>query len=258
MRKIFVALLISLLGASCLGTLIGQAFAQSSTGPTTTSTPPPLVVRWMRYRGAVTQWGSESYNGSITVNAKTANVPPQFFKPWVTVDAVWSNEPPFPASKPTGGQFTFTHYAARLAMLTSIRKQDDMIVNVTGIWNVTKIKITTDFDQNGVPVKAVHELTPIATRAIGQLHITPDWKKFTIAIEGVYSLQGVEISMMTTTNAMNPFSYQGGSSATLADLKQVAVCLGAMPGFGKYNPELDYNKNSRIDIVDLATVAANM
>ena len=259
MRKMIVALLIVVLGSSCFGTLTGQALAQSSTDPTTTqTTPPPLIIRWMRYRGAVTQWGSESYKGFITVNAKTANVPPPIFKPWVTADAFWSTEPLFPSTKPTGGQYVFTHYHARLVMLMSIRKQDDMIVNVTGLWNVNKVKTTTDFDEKGVPVKTVNEVTPIATQAMGQLHITSDWKKFSITIDGVDSLQGVEISMMTTTNAMNPFSYEGGPSASLRDLKQIVGCFRAMPGFGNYNPELDYNTDSKIDIADLTTVAANM
>jgi hypothetical protein len=255
MRKIMVALLIVVLGSSCFGTLIGQALAQSSTDSTT---PPPLTVRWMRYRGAITQWGSEASKGSLVVNAKTANVPPEFFKPWVTVEAFWSNEPPFPATKPTGGQYVFTHYHARLVMLISIRKQADMIVNVTGLWNVQKIVTTTDFDQNGVPIKTVNEVTPLATQTMGQLHITTDWKNFDITVNGVDPLQGIEISMMTTTNTMNPFSFEGAPKPTLPDLMRVVGCFRTVPGFAKFNPELDYNGNSKIDIADLTTVAANM
>jgi hypothetical protein len=255
MRKIMVALLIVVLGSSCFGTLIGQALAQSSADSTT---PPPLTVRWMRYRGAITQWGSEASKGSLVVNAKTANVPPEFFKPWVTVEAFWSNEPPFPATKPTGGQYVFTHYHARLVMLISIRKQADMIVNVTGLWNVQKIVTTTDFDQNGVPIKTVNEVTPLATQTMGQLHITTDWKNFDITVNGVDPLQGIEISMMTTTNTMNPFSFEGAPKPTLPDLMRVVGCFRTVPGFAKFNPELDYNGNSKIDIADLTTVAANM
>ena len=213
----------------------------------------------MRYHGAVTQWGSDSYHGSITVNAKTANAPPPVFKPWVTVDAFWSNQPPFPSTKPTGqGQFTFTSYNAKLVMLMSIRKQADFVVNVTGLWNIDKVKITTQFDQNGAPINTVREVTPIATRAMGQLHITSDWKQFTIAVDGVDMLQGVEISMTTTTNPMNPFSFAAGPQANLGDLKQVMGSFRAIPGFGNYNPDLDCNKDAKIDLGDLTTVAANM
>ncbi|MCW4044287.1 MAG: hypothetical protein NWE94_02070 [Candidatus Bathyarchaeota archaeon] len=133
-----------------------------------------------------------------------------------------------------------------------------MIVNVTELWNANKIKISTDFDENGVPSKVIREVTPIVSRVKRQLHITTDWKKFTIQIEGIDSLQGVEVSMMTTTKMMNPFSYGGDSSASLNDLMQVAKCFRAMTRFGNYIPELDYNKDSKIDIADLTTVAANM
>ena len=71
----------------------------------------------------------------ITVNTKTANAPPQAFKPWVTVDAFWSNQPPFPSTKPTGqGQCGFISYNAKLVTLLSIRKQDDFIVTRALSW----------------------------------------------------------------------------------------------------------------------------
>ena len=54
MRKLIVALLIVLLGASCFSALVSQTFAQEPTEPTT---PPPLIIRWMRFRGAVTPMG---------------------------------------------------------------------------------------------------------------------------------------------------------------------------------------------------------
>jgi hypothetical protein len=230
MRKILVPLLIVILAFSCFALLAGQTFAQT-TGPTTPSpTKPPLTIRWMRYQGAIKQWGSQSYQGSVTVNTKTGNAPPTVLRPRVTVDAFWSNEPPFPSTKPTGqGQFAFTHYSARLVTLTSIRKQDDMIINITGLWNVNKIKITTEFDKTGAPVKTVRDVTSIAKQAKGQLHITSDWKKFNIIIDGVDSLQGIQISKMTTNKVMSPFSFGAGPSASLKDLMQMTGSFRAMP-----------------------------
>ncbi|MCW4028089.1 MAG: hypothetical protein NWE92_00370 [Candidatus Bathyarchaeota archaeon] len=255
MRKMLATIIITILAASCFSTLISQALAQN----TETSTPPPLIVRWMRYHGAVTQWGTDNYRGSITVNAKTANVPPPVFKPWVTVDATWSNQPPFPATKPTGeGQYSFVSYNARLVMLLSIRRQDDAIVNVTGLWNIKKVEITTEFNQNGAPINTVREVTPIVTRANGQLCITPDWKQFTLTIDGVDVLQGVETSMTTSTNQISPFSFTASPHPTLADLMHVFGCFRSFPGLGNYNPELDYNNDAKIDLADLTTVAANM
>ncbi len=260
MRKFTATLLIVVLGASCFGALIGQTLAQAPTDTNNTTSPPPLIVRWMRFRGNVSEWGTEPYHGSITVNAKTANVPPPLFKPWVGVNVVWSNEkrPIASGTKPVG-EVTYTHYNARLVMLLSIRgKQDTMNLNVTGIWNVNKIKITSQFGEEGKLVKVVREITPIVTKAKGQLHITEDWKKFDIQIEGVDALKGVGIFMTTTTNMINPFSFGAGPTATVKDLFQVMTCFRAMPGFGNFNPELDYNQDGKIDLADLTTVAASM
>lgn len=57
---------------------------------------------------------------------------------------------------------------------------------------------------------------------------------------------------------MNPFSFCGAPNATIGDLMQVAGSYGAIPGLPRYNPELDVNHDSVINILDLTTVAANM
>jgi len=257
MRKLTIALLITVLAASCFSALVSQTFAQE---PTESPPKPPLVIRWMRFRGAVTQWGNDSYHGFLIVNAKTANVPPVVFRPWATVNVVWSSEPrPIASAAKPVGQVTYTHYNARLVWLIAIRgKQDTMNLNITGIWNVNKVIITSEFDENGVLMKTTREVTPIVTKAKGQLHITEGWKKFDIEIEGMAALQGIGIGMTTTTRMINPFSYEGGLKATRNDLVQIVRCFRTMPGFGNYTPELDYNSDSKIDMADLTTVAANM
>ena len=263
MRKQMVAVLIAVLVVCCLSTLIVPAFAQVSTAPRgTVVTPPPLIVRWMRFRGAVTDWGSEPYQGTLTVNAKTANVPAALFKPWATVDAVWSNEqrPITLETKPVG-QVTYTHYVARLVLLQAIRgKQADpnYDINITGLWNVNKVKITSEFDENGVLLKSIREITPIVTRAKGQLHITENWKKFDLAIEGIDVVTGKGVGMFTAAKMINPFSFTGASRPVFSDLVKLVRSFRAMPGFGNFLPELDYNSDSKIDLADLTTVAANM
>lgn len=256
MRKLILALLIVVLGASCFGLLIDQTFAQESTEPT----PQPLVIRWMRFRGAVTQWGDAPYHGKVIVNTKRANLRPAIFRPRVAVNVFWSNEsrPITPGAKPVG-EVTYTHYTARLVWLIAIkRRQETVNLNITGIWNVKKVKIISEFDENSVLIKTVREVTPIVTRAKGQLHVTEGWKKFDIEIEGIDVLKGIGISMITATRRINPFSYGGNSTATFSDLLQVMKCFRSMPGFANYNPELDYNMDSKIDLADLTTVAANM
>ncbi|MCW4031018.1 MAG: hypothetical protein NWE80_01495 [Candidatus Bathyarchaeota archaeon] len=274
MRKLTIILLITVLGASCFSAFLSQTYAQESTEPTPSPLPPPPIMRWTRFRGAVTQWGDDPYEGSITVNTRvpiyppetgvdpsqTTSKPPPRFRPRVTVDVFWSNErPPITMDPKPVGQVTFTHYKARLVWLIAIRgRQEAMNLNITGIWNVNMVKVTSEFDEEGVRVKTEIEVTPIVTRAKGQLRVTEDWKKFDIEIEGVDTLEGIGKGMMTTTRMMNRFSFLGGFRPTILDLFRLMRCFRTMPGFGNYNPELDYNSDSKIDVADLTTVAANM
>jgi hypothetical protein len=48
------------------------------------------------------------------------------------------------------------------------------------------------------------------------------------------------------------------TGVTRADLNAVIMNYHAMPGWGNYDNKMDFNLNYRIDICDMATVAANM
>jgi hypothetical protein len=262
MRKILSLILIATLAISCFGSFIPVFAQETISSADTTATPPPLIVRWMRFHGAITNWGDQTYRGTVTINAKTANVPPSIFRPWAGVQAVWSNEqrPIISAEKPTG-EVTYTHYNAKLVFMQTIRgaRADPAFdLNITGIWNVNKVVITNKFDDNGVLLSSIREVTPIASKAKGQLHITNDWKAFDIEIQGVDTIKGNAIGMTTATNMINPFSFDGAQRPTLTDLLQIVRCYRAMPGFGNYINELDFNLDSKIDLSDLTTVAANI
>jgi len=262
MRRLSALLIITTLAISCFGSLIPVLAQEITASAENTATPPPLIVRWMRFHGAITNWGEETYRGSVTINAKTANVLPSIFSPWAAVQAVWSNEerPIASAEKPTG-EITYTHYNAKLVFMQTIRgiRADPALdLNITGFWNVNKVVITNKFDDNGVLLSSIREVTPIASKAKGQLHITNDWKAFDIEILGVDTIKGNAIKMTTATNMINPFSFDGAQRPTLTDLLQIVRCYRAMPGFGNYINDLDFNLNSKIDLSDLTTVAANI
>jgi hypothetical protein len=262
MRKLSTIILITTLAISCFGFLIPVFAQETISSADNTATPAPLIVRWMRFRGAITTWGDETYHGSVTINAKTANVFSAIFKPWATVQAVWSNEqrPITSAEKPTG-EVTYTHYNAKLVFMQTIRgaRADPAFdLNITGLWNVNKVVITNKFDDKGVLLSSIREVTPIISKAKGQMHITNDWKAFDIEIQGIDTIKGNAIGMTTATNMINPFSYDGSQRPTLTDLHQIARCYRAMPGFGNYINDLDFNMDSKIDLSDLTTVAANI
>jgi hypothetical protein len=264
MRKLLVSALIAVLAISCCSSLIIPALAQATTPtPDGTAAPvTPLIIRWMRFRGAITSWGDQPYHGTVTVNAKTANVAPTVFRPWVTVDAVWSNEKrPLATDEKPVGQVSYTHYTARLVGLQSIigkRMDPNYNLVITGLWNINKVKVTVEFDDDGVLLKVTREVTPLATRAKGQMHIAEDWKKFDIKVDGVDVVKGNGIGMSTSTNAINQFSFNQDARPTLRDLFQIVKSYRAMPGFGNYLPELDYNLDSKISLADLTTVGAHM
>ena len=256
MRKAIAVLLLLILGISSLSATMSIVSAQESTEPVN----PIIRVRWLRFRSRVNEWGDGIYHGSLVMNAKTVSVPTVWQRQWASVRAVWSNEQrPFASETEPVGEFTYTHYAANLLRLTALKlSREELKLNLTGIWNVNKVKITYQFDSEGVLIKSVREVTPIAIRTKGQLHILDDWKEFKLEIEGVDALKGVGFTMITTRAMINPFSYQAGATATFQDLTQIARIFRAMPGLGNYIPELDYNMDSKIDTADLTTVAANM
>ena len=255
MRRLAVALLIVVIGTSFFSAL-NLTLAQE---PTEKVFKLP-VFRWTHFRGTITEWGDEAVNGSVVVMAKTSRFSPILFRPWVTATAFWSNEPrPIVSDSKPEGEVTFTHYTARLVKLATLERNEETVdLNITGVWNVKKVSITSEFDENGVLLKTVREVTRIVTKGEGQLLITEDWKEFDVEIEGTDNVKGVQTSMRTTTRMMSPFSFGGGFVPTLKDLFHIARCFRAMPGFGNYDPELDYNDDSKIDLTDLTTVAANM
>lgn len=255
MRRLAVALLIVVIGTSFFSAL-SLTLAQE---PTEKLFKSP-AIRWTHFRGTVREWGDEAVNGSVVVMAKISRFSPIVFRPWVTATVFWSNEPRpiFSDSKPEG-EVTFTHYTAKLVKLTTLEgKEETVDLNITGVWNVKKVNITSEFDENGVLLKTVREVTRIVTKGQGQLLITENWKEFDVEIEGIDNVKGIQISMRTTTRMISPFSFGGGFVPTLKDLFHIARCFRAMPGFGNYDPELDYNEDSKIDLTDLTTVAANM
>ena len=256
MRKTIAAILLVILGISSFGAVINMASAQESTEPV----DPVIRVRWLRFRGRVKEWGEEAYHGFLIMNAKTVLVPTVWRRQRASVRAVWSNEQrPFASDTTPVGNFTYTHYTARLRRLIALRvTRGDLNLNLTGIWNVNQVKITYEFDNEGVLIKTVREVTPIATRVKGQLQLLDGWKKFELKIEDVDTLKGIGRAIIMTSTRINVFSFTTGVNATLQDLIRITRCFRAMPGFGNYVPELDYNLDSKIDAADLTTVAANM
>jgi hypothetical protein len=48
------------------------------------------------------------------------------------------------------------------------------------------------------------------------------------------------------------------NAITRTDVRTIAKNYGAMPSWGNYDTNMDFNNNYRVDIADISAVAANM
>ena len=99
---------------------------------------------------------------------------------------------------------------------------------------------------------------PIVTKAEGELTVVDN--KFVLSIEGTHDLNGVVTRTRMTQMDFNKFKLSEDDTEKVSrdDLKVLAKNLRAVPGWGSYDSNMDFNCNYKIDIADLVTVAANV
>jgi hypothetical protein len=121
--------------------------------------------------------------------------------------------------------------------------------------------VTIITNANG-EITEVHRTSDTSVqKAYGELNVTDNWSKFTLAINGIDPLTGSVFRSMTRQVQFNPFqvTYDTTSNAvTRADIAAVIQSYGAMPGWGNYDSRMDFCGHYKIDIADLSTVACNM
>jgi hypothetical protein len=124
-----------------------------------------------------------------------------------------------------------------------------------------KSTVTITTDTNGEIIKIQRNSETSVQKAYGELTITDNWSKFTLAINGIDPLTGSVFRSVTRQVQFNPFKITDDATCnivTRADLVEVVKCYRAMPGWGSYDTRMDFNNNYRVDIADLSTVASHM
>lgn len=219
---------------------------------------------WIRLNGNVSQWGTTEVRGTIQTQAVSSEHQTSGGKQFTTATAIWTtNTSRAIQSVQSKENFTYTYYVASLtnsSVSTLSANSTTGTYFLNGTWTVSAITstITINTGANGTitHVRRDQDITP--TQAYGELAISGN--QYTLKIKGQEQLSG-SIYRSVTRSWFNPFKMGDDittNSVTHTDVKTIAKCYGAMPGWGNYDQSMDFNDNYRVDIADISTVAANM
>ena len=225
----------------------------------------PFQRSWVRLNGIAETWtlpeGSQKVNGSLSINARTLGTE-EDNRETAFATAIWSNTTNFRQN----GNFSYSFYIARLVEVgVSSLDVEGADFLISGKWNVVNVTTTqaiikTGDSESGYTVdrQTKTKTIPIVTKAEGELAVVDN--KFVLSIEGTHDLNGVVTRTRMTQMDFNKFKLSEDDTEKVSrdDLKVLAKNLRARPGWGSYDSNMDFNGNYKIDIADLATVAANV
>ncbi len=225
---------------------------------------PPVEASWVRIHGIVTKWGAVNARGQLWTQARTALLSNLDTRQFARASAVWSTN----LARPIFGivaKENFTHTFNSAVLLNASVSTFSIGSNnffLNGTWKVAEVtcEVTVITNSNN-EIVSVHRETDatVSKEVYGELTVTDSWTKWNLQLTGYDPLFGlVERSVMGQVQ-FNWYSVTDnpGTSVTRADVDAVVQCYRAMPGWGPYNNRMDFNYNYKIDITDLATVAAS-
>jgi hypothetical protein len=219
---------------------------------------------WTQINGNISQWGTTDVRGTLQTQAVSATHETTGSKQFSTSTAMWTiNTSRAIQSVQTKENFTYTYYVARLSNASVSTLNANTTTNeyfLNGTWTVSKIEstITVYTNENGTVIRVHRDQDITPTQAYGELLINGN--QFTLTIDGQDQLSG-SVYRSVTRSWFNPFKMNNESNTnavTRSDVKTIAKCYGAMPGWGNYNSDMDFNDNYRVDIADISTIAANI
>jgi hypothetical protein len=221
-------------------------------------------ANWIRLNGNISQWGTTDVRGTLQTQAVSSEHQTTGSKQFTTATAIWTtNTSRAIQSVQSKENFTYTYYVARLTNASTSTLDANSTTGtyfLNGTWTISTITSTTTINTNvNGTITSVHrdqDITP--TQAYGELSISGN--QFTLTVNGQDILSG-SVYRSVTRSWFNPFKMSDDtatSAVTHTDVKTVAKCYGAMPGWGNYDQSMDFNENYRVDIADISTVAANI
>jgi hypothetical protein len=230
----------------------------------------PVQAYWIRLNGIITKWGTTDVRGALSVQTRTAILASADTRKFTQASAIWTTNITRAISAVKSKEnFTYTFYAARLwnpsvsTLSASALSASATNFFLNGTWNVNTVKstITIITNDNGDIVRVHRDSTTDLVKVYGELNVTNGWTKFTLQLTGYDPLTGSVTRSVTRQTQFNFYKVTDDATGTIvtkADLNTIVKCYGAMPGWGNYDNAMDFNYNYKIDIADLATVAANM
>lgn len=215
--------------------------------------------RWVRMRGAVTQWGTEPVFGWMGAHARMADVNGTY-REWAGAHAIWSKMPrKINCSEPPTGNFTYTFYVAKMIRCTEVElNYSGFDFYMAGYWNVMKTTVEYLVNEYGQLIRYTFTILPVVTNATGEMHVFNDWKLFEISIDGIDTLSGFVFMFTIRSIMVKMCDIDNDGKVDVIDLVRMARRFRAMPALGEYDLEMDFNCDYKIDIGDLGTLAANI
>jgi hypothetical protein len=222
-----------------------------------------MQTSWVKYKGTMDDWGTTDVRGQIQTQARTALFNSSDTKQFTTATAMWTTNLSRPIQSVQAREnFTYVFYSATLRNVSvSTVNASKGTYFLNGTWNLAEVISTTTIytNETGAIIKVHRDQDITPSQAYGELKIAEG--KFNLTINGIDQLSG-SVYRSIVRSWFNPFKIIDDDAATETvstnDVKAVAKCYGAMPGWGNYDTAMDFNSNYRVDISDISTVAANM
>jgi len=248
MKKLFTVIMLAVLAISAF--CIVPSFVNADSG---------VEQTWVRMRGMINQWGSDAVIGWLWAHARMSTVN-DTYREWAGVHAIWSySQRNINCTDPPTDNFTYTFYAARLVNSSVIELDySGYAFYIAGLWNVDKVTFAYYVDENGTLITSECTVESIVENGQGELRVLSNWSQFELEIAGTDLIQGVVLGHMIGHMEIKICDVNGDGQVRIQDLVHVAKRYGAMPALGNYEHELDFDFNYKIDIGDLASVAANI
>jgi hypothetical protein len=222
-----------------------------------------ISASWVRLNGAISQWGTADVRGQLQTQARTGTHQSLDQNQLTSATAIWTTNITREISAARAKEnFTFVYYVARLpnASITTATIYSATEYSLAGTWNLANVTstITVITDESGIVLKVHRDQDITTAKASGEL--TVEGNQFALNINNMDPITG-SIYRSISRSWYNPFKMSDDSTTntiTKTDVKIIAQNYGAMPGWGNYDSNMDFNNNYRVDIADISAVAAQM
>jgi hypothetical protein len=222
---------------------------------------------YVRVNGVISQWGTTTVNGAIQSQARNGVFQNGNSNQMASATATWTTNISRPITYIRSKEnFTYVFYEARLRNASVSTLSTNSIASnyfLSGTWNLFTVTSNVTVITNSLgQITSVHRsIDTSVQKAFGELTVTDNWTKFTLAINGIDSLSGSVFRSVQRQVQFNPFKVTDDTTTnvvTKADIAAVAKAYGAIPGWGNYDARMDFAGHFKIDIAALSTVACKL